>query len=105
MTPGKIPEAESTCVIPWGTVANVIADCQILMCASDSSWVVAENGHVPSNAFAAGYSEQGETLFIGRVKNIHGDIIIGKVQPSHRVCYIAQQHQEVNFREYEVFVV
>lgn len=107
LTPGKISEGSffHSCSIPWGTVANEKADFEILICGSDTSWVAAKDGEVPSNAFAAGHSEQGETLFIGRVKNLEGDIIVGKIQPSHRVCYVAQQRQEMNFREYEVYVV
>lgn len=105
LTPGKILEASQTCIIPWGTIANEKVNSQILMCGSDSNWVLAENGRVPTNAFPAGHSEQGETLFIGRVKGSRGDLIVGKVQPSHRVCYIAQDNREMGFSKYEVFVV
>lgn len=74
------------------------------MCSSNHNWVAAEKGNVPVNAFPAGHSEQGETLYIGRVRH-NGNFVVGKIQPSHRVCYIASGTEEINFPKYEVFVV
>lgn len=104
LTPGKVLEADKTFFLPWGCVANEKIDFEILVCGNNNNWVAAEDGHVPENAFPAGFSEQGETLYIGRVEH-NGCIITGKVQPSHRVCYIAYGQQELNFRKYEVFVM
>lgn len=71
---------------------------------SIDNWVVAEDGNCPLNAFNAGHSEQGETLFIGRYKH-NSDVIVGKIQPSHRVCYIPYNDRELNNARYEVFVI
>lgn len=105
LTPGLVPEVDKTCIIPWGTVSNTKEDFEILTSFSgDFSWVAAEHGRVPVNAFPAGHSEQGETLYIGRaLKN--GSLLVGKVQPSHRVCYVAYGGQELNVKDYEVLVV
>lgn len=67
--------------------------------------MAARDGSVPQNAFPGGHSENGETLFIGRVLHNDGILSIGKIQPSHRVCYVTHAGQEINFREYEVLVV
>lgn len=104
LTPGKVNGDNKTCKIPWGTLSNEITDYEVLVCANDFSWVAAKDGNVPVNAFSAGHSEQGETLFIGRVLH-QGSLLIGKIQPSHGVCYVAHENSELNFRKYEVFVV
>lgn len=104
VTPGKIPENDKLCFIPWGTIANIKDDYEILISPSEANWVAAENGAVPTNAFPGGSSKQGETLYIGRVKH-EGTVTVGKVQPSHGVCYIAFGDKELNFDKYEVLVV
>lgn len=104
LTPGKVMEIDKTCKIPWGSISNSKDDFQVLICASDFNWVAARDGFVPSNGFPAGHSEQGETIFIGRVM-VQGSLLVGKVQPSHGVCYVASENTELNFRKYEVFVV
>lgn len=67
------------------------------------SWVKAMGGKVPGNAVEGGYSETGETLIIGRA-NHKGFFIPGKVQPSHKVCYVSHNGKEVAYRSYEVLV-
>lgn len=104
LTPGKVPEEEKVCHIPWGCNSNAKEDFEVLVGSNNYSWVAAEGGHVPINAFAAGHSEQGETLYIGRVK-FEDTLIVGKIQPSHAVCYIAFEAKELNFKKYEVLVV
>jgi hypothetical protein len=85
-------------------VSNRKLDFEILVGGCEENWVVADNGNAPLNAFHGGHSEQGETLFIGRYKH-NGDVIVGKIQPSHRVCYITYNDRELNNRHYEVFVI
>jgi hypothetical protein len=51
----------------------------------------------------AGESEDGESLFVGRVQH-EGTVTVGKVQPSHGVCYISYAGQELGFNEFEVLV-
>lgn len=50
------------------------------------SWVDGEGGRVPSNSVVGGQTNDGETLYIGRVVH-NGTVTVGKVHPSHGVCY------------------
>lgn len=55
---------------------------------SIAQWVDAGNGWVPSGqAVVGGYDVSGENIYIGRVQH-EGDIIPGKIVPSHNVCYV-----------------
>jgi Protein of unknown function (DUF3421) len=104
MTPGKVSADQPNCVIPWGTISNEKEDFEMLVSSGETNWVAARDGRVPQNALQAGHSEQGETLFIGRVFH-NGSMIVGKVQPSHRGCYIPVDDKELHSRVYEVLVV
>lgn len=53
--------------------------------------------------FLAGESEDGEPLFVGRAQH-EGTVTVGKIQPSHGVCYISYAGQELGFADYEVLV-
>lgn len=54
----------------------------------------------------AGHSEDmgHEKLYIGRVKYCD-HIIPGKVQPSHKVCYIPYDGKEISVENYEIMIV
>lgn len=52
------------------------------------AWVASSDGTVVENAVVGGQDPDGETYYIGRV-NVDGRIIVGKIHPSHHVCYIA----------------
>lgn len=108
LTPGKILADDRTCIIPWGTLANIKSEFEILVCCDEcqgeSKWVATKSGNVPINAFPSGHSEQGETLYIGRASH-NGSLIVGKIQPSHRVFYFAFEGQELNTEIFEVLVV
>lgn len=51
----------------------------------------------------AGESEDGEPLFVGRASH-EGTVTVGKIQPSHGVCYISYAGQELGFADYEVLI-
>lgn len=104
VTPGKIFQGSKLLSLPWGTLENLKTDFEILTCAGALNWVAASDGHVPQNAFPGGRSENGETLFIGRYLH-NGIVSVGKIQPSHRVCYVTHEGKEINFNRYEVLVV
>jgi hypothetical protein len=57
-----------------------------------------------TNHFPGGKTEDGETLYIGRVKH-DGTLTIGKVQPSHGVCYISYGGKEIRYSDFEILVV
>ncbi|XP_070496801.1 uncharacterized protein [Chironomus tepperi] len=105
LTPGMVLENEKVIMLPWGCVSNTKNDFEILCCEGSANWVVADSGNCPQNAFRAGYSEvYSEPLYVGRYK--HGDsIVCGKIQPSHHVCYIAYEGNELNNKHYEVLVI
>ncbi|XP_017044639.1 uncharacterized protein LOC108090458 [Drosophila ficusphila] len=75
----------------------VLTDC-------DYKWVAGQHGSVPQDALPTGYSEIGETTFMGRGP-YEGIMRLGKVHPSHKVMYIPHRGQEVNINTYEVLVV
>jgi len=65
--------------------------------------VPVNGGDIPPNAIPGGETEDGEPLFVGRVHH-EGTVTIGKVQPSHSVCYIPFAGSEVASSEYEILV-
>jgi len=65
-------------------------------------WVAASGGSVPSGkAVAGGYDINGEKIYVGRAHHA-GDVIPGKIVPSHRTCYVSYDGREFNITAYEV---
>lgn len=102
-TPGQISQATKRCHIAWGgsehrkTVFEFLCNCR-------GRFVPSQEGQVPVGAVLGGWSEyEGEPLFVGRVK-VQGCWLVGKVQPSHKVCYIPTNGKEVAHKHYEIFV-
>lgn len=62
--------------------------------------------NIPVGAVVAGHSEDNghERLYVGRARYFD-HIIPGKVQPSHKVCYIAFDGKEISVENYEILVV
>ncbi len=52
------------------------------------SWVEGTGSDIPVNAVPGGVEDGGETLYIGRVLH-EGTVTVGKIHPSHGVCYVA----------------
>lgn len=63
-------------------------------------WVPAQNGEIPPEAVQAGF-DGSEQLYIARTQH-EGDVIPGKLHPSHGVCYVAWGGAEHGHPEYEV---
>lgn len=74
-----------------------------ILIGSCSKWAAANNGYVPSNAFAAGFTKQGEVLYIGRA-NYDGGLIVGRIHKSHRCIYVGANGREYSFADYEVLI-
>ncbi|XP_011342741.1 uncharacterized protein LOC105282474 isoform X1 [Ooceraea biroi] len=102
LIPGKVKPSHSVCYVAWGGAEHGKTDYQVL-CGCNPTWVPVSGGSIPSNAIPGGETEDGEPLFVGRVHH-EGTLTIGKVQPSHNVCYIAYAGSEIAFPEYEVMV-
>lgn len=100
--PGKLVPSHGQCYVPWGGQENPVREYEVL-CDFPGQWLASSGGNIPSNAVTAGQSEDGEPLYIGRV--VHdGALTVGKIQPSHGVCYIPYGGQELSFPDYEVLV-
>ncbi|XP_013149605.1 PREDICTED: uncharacterized protein LOC106111941 [Papilio polytes] len=105
MVPGKYVRSDNVCYVPWGGAAHAKEEFQIL-CGYNLIWISSYSDHVPVNAVPSGYSEDDvpERLYIGRARH-DGHIIPGKVQPSHRVCYIAYKDKEIAKTHYQILVI
>lgn len=103
---GSVVSSENTLYLAWGFEAHTKTDFEILVGGSSCNWVVSKSGYIPVNAFIAGFTEHGESLFIGRQK--HGEkLLVGKIHPSYKTCYIPDigGTKELEFSDYEVLVV
>ena len=63
-------------------------------------WVPAEAGNVPDGAVVSGF-DAGQDLYVGRASH-QGELIPGKLLPSHGVVYIPWGGLEIAKEEYEV---
>ncbi|XP_012524783.1 uncharacterized protein LOC105830158 isoform X2 [Monomorium pharaonis] len=102
LIPGKVKPSHSVCYVAWGGAEHGKSDYQVL-CGCRPTWVPISGGNIPANAIPGGETEDGEPLFVGRVHH-EGTVTIGKVQPSHSVCYIPFGGEEVASSEYEIMV-
>lgn len=103
VTPGQIDTKRKACSIPWGGDEHMRNVYEVLCTPGQFLAVTADNTETLLTASTAGMSEEGEPLFIGRVKH-KGELVYGKVQRSHGVCYIAYEGKELSFENYEIFI-
>lgn len=77
-----------------------------VLCGFDCVWVSTKLDNIPIGAIVAGHSEDSihEKLYIGRVRHLD-HVIPGKVQPSHKVCYIPYDGKEIGVENYEILVL
>jgi len=65
-------------------------------------WEVASGGWVPhGKAVAGGHDVNGEKIYVGRA-HCGGDVIPGKIVPSHHTCYVPFAQKENPVRDYQV---
>lgn len=100
--PGKLVPSHGCAYVPWGGLEHGKPEYQVLV-GGPNNWVPTSGSNIPPGAFPGGQSEDGEPLFIGRVRH-EGSMTTGKVQPSHGVCYISFGGQELGFPEYEILM-
>lgn len=98
---GKVVASHGVCYVAWGGGEHGKTEYEVLV--GSASWAPGTGSTIPPNALPAGESEDGEPLFVGRVQH-EGTVTVGKIQPSHGVCYISYAGQELGFAEYEVLV-
>ncbi|XP_013188665.1 uncharacterized protein LOC106133478 isoform X2 [Amyelois transitella] len=104
LTPGKFVPSEGVAYVSWGSDAHEKEDFEVLV-GYNFTWVPTSRGQIPVGAVVGGHTEshEREKLYVGCVR--HGDHIIpGKVQPSHRVCYVAYKGKEIAHPNYEILV-
>nr|XP_012150292.1 PREDICTED: uncharacterized protein LOC100878241 isoform X4 [Megachile rotundata] len=102
LLPGKVKPGHSVCYVAWGGSEHGKSEYQVL-CDCNPQWVPTSGNNIPPNAIPGGETEDGEPLYVGRVHH-EGTLTIGKVQPSHSVCYIPFGGAEVAFPDYEIMV-
>lgn len=102
LIPGKLLASHGTAYVPWGGSENAVPEYEVL-CDFNGTWIANSGSNIPPNAVAGGQSEEGEALYVGRVLH-EGALTVGKVQPSHGVCYIPYGGQELGFPDYEILV-
>ncbi len=105
VTPGKFEGLRHTCYIPWGGKEHNQAEFEVLINDGKDplNWVSSANGNVPNGSIAGGTTKDGKPMFIGRAEH-EGELICGKVVPSHNVLYVAYGGKEIAKKEYEVLV-
>lgn len=102
LLPGKVVPSHGVCYVPWGGAEHGKPEYQVL-CGCEPVWMPCSGDAIPSGALPAGESEDGEALFIGRATH-EGALSIGKVQPSHKACYVPFAGVEVPYSQFEVLV-
>lgn len=73
------------------------------MIGAEACWASATADNIPDNAFPAGSSEQGDTLYIGRAE-CENSIIVGKIHRRYNSCYLPYKGKEIELTECEVLV-
>jgi len=101
LLPGKVVPSHGVCYVAWGGGEHGKTEYEVLV--GSASWVPGTGSDIPPTALPAGESEDGEPLFVGRAHH-EGTVTVGKVQPSHGVCYISYAGQELGFAAYEILV-
>jgi len=101
LIPGKVVPSHGVCYVAFGGGEHGKTEYEVLV--GSGQWVPGNGSNIPPTAMPAGETEEGEPLFVGRVQH-EGTVTIGKVHPSHGVCYISYAGQELGFEAYEVLV-
>ncbi|RVE54470.1 hypothetical protein evm_000955 [Chilo suppressalis] len=104
LTPGKFVPSFGLGFVSWGGNSHEKMTFEVL-CGYDCTWVPTYEDRIPVGAVEGGYSEDRnrEKLYVGRAV-YDGHVIPGKVQPSHKVCYIPYENREVAIKKYEILV-
>jgi len=102
--PGKLLVEHGVAYVPWGGAENAKDSYEVLVVSPDAvTWIDASGDAVPLNAIEGGASEEGETLYVGRVTH-EGAVTVGKFHPSHAKVYISYGGEEVGYEEFQVLV-
>jgi len=100
LIPAKFVPSHRVAYVPYAGGEHPHSEYEVLA-GCNPRWVPTQGNNIPPQAVPAGQTSDGETLFVGRV-NHDGALTIGKVQPSHGVCYCPYGGQEMAFQSYEI---
>lgn len=103
LLPGTVDLVKLQCHVTWGSEAHSKSRFQYLYNCR-GKFVPTKDDHIPVGAVQGGFSDFGEPLFIGRVQ-VGMKMLVGKVQPSHKVCYVPMFGGELKYSEYEILVL
>ncbi len=67
-------------------------------------WSVSRSGQIPSGAIVGGREGNGDIYYIGRAE-FRNSLVIGKVQPSHKILYVPFDGKEIKINVYEVLCI
>ncbi|XP_023024558.2 uncharacterized protein [Leptinotarsa decemlineata] len=101
--PAKVIPGKNVAYIAYNGLEHAKDRFQVL-CEQHFHWLPGQGGYVPPDAVEGGMTAQGEPLYIGRVYH-SGSQTIGKVHPSHGVCYIPFDGREIAYPNYEILVL
>lgn len=97
---GKLHPSHHACIITYERKEVKVRTYQVAV--GEGVWVKSRRGQVPISAIAAGYTKNGENLYICRVL-LHGNHMTpGELQHSAKGCFISYDSVELKFDEYEV---
>lgn len=68
------------------------------------NWIPTRLNEIPRKAIVGGQTKEMEFLYIGRARCKGTALIIGKVQPTHKCCYVTFEGKEFKFEDYEILV-
>ncbi|KAJ8952532.1 hypothetical protein NQ318_003328 [Aromia moschata] len=66
-------------------------------------WVPSHAGEILPNMVVGGKTNVGESLYVGRVHH-RATQTVGKIHPSHKVCYIPFAGEEIMYQRYEALI-
>ncbi|KAJ9588729.1 hypothetical protein L9F63_017964 [Diploptera punctata] len=102
MLPAKIVPSKGGAFVCYAGTEHGKTEYEAL-CDGTLTWQNTTGWNIPPDALAAGQTSDGETLYVGRVLH-DGTLQLGKVHPSHGVCYIPYDGKELTFPSYDILV-
>ncbi|XP_058453082.1 uncharacterized protein LOC131431407 [Malaya genurostris] len=103
IAPGAVIPDRKACFVPWGGKSHKKQHYEVL--CTPGKFVPVQNSNTLLQGTPAGVSEQGEPLYIGRMKH-EGKLINGKIQRSYSWCYLPYKGKEIEGKifESEIFI-
>ncbi|VEN44524.1 unnamed protein product [Callosobruchus maculatus] len=101
--PAKVIPGKNVAYVAYNGEEIAVDRFQVL-CEQQFDWVPCSGGNIPPDAVEGGRTSDGEVLYIGRAYH-EGSHTVGKVHPSHGVCYIPFNYKEIAYPDYEILVL